>query len=129
MARTLALTLSSVALVFAALQSTVAYGDDLYSPPLSTATSGVSIQCAIQNIGNTLTSVTIRAYRSSTVSVDTVVSIGAGAAASAVPLTCQGGACDKVRCDFYTTEKKAQFRASACLQGLPNGGMVCLPAE
>ena len=128
MTRMSALTLSSVALVFAALQSTVAYGDDLYSPPLSTVTSGVSIQCAIRNLGNALTSVTIRAYRSSTVSVDTVVSIGAGAAASTAPLLCHG-ACDRVRCDFYTTEKRAQFRASACLQGLPNGGMVCLPAE
>jgi len=129
MTRMSALTLSSVALVFAALQSTVAHGDDLYSPPLSTVTSGVTIQCAIRNLGTAPTSVTIRTYVSSIVFRPTTVSIDAGAAASAVPLTCQGGACDKVRCDFYTTEKKAQFRASACLQGLPNGGMVCLPAE
>jgi hypothetical protein len=128
MTRTSVFTLSSVVLVFAALETTVAYADNLYSPPFG-AGIGTKIQCAISNLGGTSATVTIRGYRTSTVFAETTppVTIAPGAA-NIFEVLCHG-TCDRVRCDFYTSEKTSQFRASACLQGLPDGGTVCLPAQ
>jgi hypothetical protein len=128
MTRTSARTLSSVVLALAALQSTAARGDNLYSPPFG-AGVGTKIQCAISNLGTTSATVTIRGYRTSTAYAETApaVSIGPGGA-NIFEVQCHG-TCDRVRCDFYTNEKTSQFRASACLQGLPDGGTICLPAQ
>ena len=126
MIRTSALTLSSVALVLAALQGTAAHADELHSPPFG-AGIGTKIQCMISNLGTASATVTTRGYRSSTVFAETTpLSIGPGAA-NIVEVLCHG-TCDRVRCSFFTSEKAGQFRASACLQGLPDGGTLCLPA-